>query len=145
MVEVSVQALQTSIVRGCGSSSYWPTWCYNLPYLQEVTGSKGLGLLDVANGTSLTIWLQLQSSEPASARGEKAQLFRDQLGDPANCKSPMDLEKQVRYKRLSTGILASIATKDSRCYKQKGQRCSWYCYKQLTLLGAEGPEVQLTL
>ena len=39
---------------------------------------------------------QLQSSEPASAWEEKAQLFRDQLGDPANCNSPMDLDTHAR-------------------------------------------------
>ena len=50
----------------------------------------------------------------------------DQLGDPANWKSLMDLETQVRCKRLGAGILAWIATKDP------------------TLLGAEGPGVQVT-
>ncbi len=115
MLDTSVQALQTSIVWGRGSSSYWPTWCYDPPYWREVTGSNGLGLLDAANCMSLTMWLQLQSSEPASARGEKTQLFWDKLGDPANCKSPIDFETQVRCKRLGAGILAFIATKDSRC------------------------------
>ena len=79
MLETSVQALQTSVVRGRGSNSYWPTRCYDPPYWREVTGSKRLGLLDAANGTSLTMWLQLQCSQPVLAQGEKAQLFWDQL------------------------------------------------------------------
>lgn len=38
--------------------------------IREVTGSKGLSLLDAANGTSLTMRLQFQSYEPTSAWGE---------------------------------------------------------------------------
>ncbi len=114
MLEIWVQALQTSVVRGRGGSSYLPTRCYNLSYWWEMTGSKRPSLLDVANGKSLTMWLQLQSSEPASVRGEKSQLFRDQLSEPANCKSPMDLETKVRCKRLGAEILAVIAMKNSR-------------------------------
>ena len=64
------------------------------------------------------------------ARGEKAQLFQGQLGDPANCKSPMDLETRVRCKEENE----EVRSRDISMHRHEG----------LTLLGAEGPGVQLT-
>lgn len=62
--KTSAHDMQTSIGIACGvktsvQAMYLPAYSGLQSSIQEVTGSKGPGLLDAANGTSLTMRIQL--------------------------------------------------------------------------------------